>query len=199
VMITVEAPAGLLNEPVTYHANLDGVNGYGFPGDSEHYLTANMNSPNPDYNNPPPFFVITQRPTDNPDQPYFQIAMPESRPADVVTLGSIRINEFIDGEFTVVGPDHTSRAAAREALLAADWGGAMQVDAFLDDAEDYHWNTALPAFVEMFNNNARLLAEAPPAAPGTPGSITIPSFVRLDFSRFYNLADRIRILSWREV
>lgn len=199
VMLTVQAPPGMVNGPATYHANLGGVGGYGFPGDSDDYLTANMNSPNPDYNNPPPFFEIIQTPTDDPNEPYYQIAMPASRPADVITLGSIRINRFVDGDFTILGPDHTSRASARAALLAADWGGAMQVDQYLDDCESYHWDVGLPGFVEMFNTNAKLLAEAPPAQPGSPGSITVPSFVKLDFSQFYNLAQRIRILSWREV
>ena len=49
-----------------------------------------------------------------------------------------------------------------------------------------------------FNTNAALLANAQPVPAGTPGSITIPSFVKLDFSQFYNISDRIRIKSWRE-
>ena len=200
VTITVAPTGGLLTGPATYHANLGGTGGYGFPGDADHYMTANMNGVNPDYNNPPPGYVITRRPTDDPSKPYYQIEMPSTRPADVISMGSIRVNEFIDGEFIKIGEDWDSRAEAEAALAAvnASWGSSIDIQRYLDDAENYHWSTGMPGFVDMFNENSKRLANAPEVQPGTPGAVTIPSFVTLDYSQFYNLSERIRILSWRE-
>lgn len=201
VTVTVAAPGGLLPTPGTYHANLGGTGTWGFPGDATHYMTANMNGVNPDYNNPPPGYVITQKPTDDPTKPYYQIAMPASRPADVIAMGSIRVNEYVNGQFEIVGQDCTTRADAEAALQAVNstWGSSIDIQGFLDASEDYHWNTAMPEFVTMFNTNAAALANAPQVQPSTPGSVPVPSFVKIDFSQFYNVSDRIRIFSWREI
>lgn len=201
VTVTVAPPGGLDPGPATYHANLGGTGNYGFPGDASHYMTANMNGVNPDYNNPPPGYVITQRPTDDPSKPYYQIAMPTTRPADVISMGSIRVNEYVNGQFEKIGEDWDSRAEAEAALQAVNdaWGSNIDIQRFLDDSEAYHWNTGMPGFVAQFNANAAALANAPQVAPGTPGAVTIPSFVKIDFSQFYNVSDRIRIFSWREI
>lgn len=194
---SVLPPGDLLPTGVTFHANLGGTGAYGFPGNPDDYYTANMNLPEPDYQNPPPGFVITQRPEDDPTRPYFQIAAPTVRPADLIALGSVRANRFVDGEFQRVGADATSRAEAEALLASID--PSIAIAAYLDAAEEDTWQRAIPEYVEMYNTNARLLAEAQPAPPGTPGAVLVPSTVRLDLSRFLNGADAIRILSWREL
>lgn len=214
-------PQGMMATGTTFHANVDGSGRYGFPTPvtqtvddgsgrtANVFLTANMNGPNPDYNNPPPIFEVTHPPTSQ--EPYFQIAMPASRPADLITYGSIRINNLnpagpcqtMEGDvgWQSYHEDYTDRAGARSGLLAAAqaWQVDIDVDGFLDDSEDDVWNRQMPEFVEMFNYNAKLLAD--PETPTIPGTapVVIPSFVELDLSRFYNLSDRVKILSWRQL
>jgi hypothetical protein len=197
VTTTVQPIGSLAGGPPTFHANLGGVGNYGFPGSPTDYYTSNLQLPNFDYSNPPPGFIITQ--TD----PHIEIAKPAARPSNWADLGLVlRIDHCTDDGsgpvFTQVGgTDYLDRASATGALYALDPN--IAVDSFLDAAELDIWNTKVDQFVADFNNNSAALAGAPAAAPGTPGSQTILSFVRLDLSRFYNSADQIKILSWREL
>lgn len=219
-------PAGMSSFPPTFHASLHGNNYFNLapvsqvvgsgPGTANVVLTANMNGPREDYTTPPPGFDITHRPT--AAEPYYQIAIPASMPADPMNLGSVRINNLnpagpcdtVDGDGngwqSAYAGDFTDRASAATALAQAaqDWGAADPVgmaNQFLDDALDDYVNNKLPQIVDAWNNNARLLATAGPTTSYVPGSppVTIPSVVTLDFSRFYNLSDRIKVLSWRDI
>ena len=219
-------PAGMASLPPTFHASIQGNNYFNLapvtqvvgsgPGTANVVMTANMNGPREDYTTPPPGFDITHRPT--AAEPYYQIALPATMPADPTSLGSIRINNLnpsgpcdsVDadgnGWQSAYAGDFTDRASAASALIQAaqDWGASDPVgmtNQFLDDALQDYVNNKLPLIVTAWNNNARLLGTAGPTTTYVPGSpsITIPSVVTLDFSRFYNLSDRIKVLSWREI
>ncbi|MCE7870675.1 hypothetical protein DYH09_09885 [bacterium CPR1] len=229
VATTVPVPAGGLTPmPPTLHANLTTMGdpyGFGVPPVNQTLrgttdtaptlFTANMNGPREDYSAPPPGFPVTHPPT--AAEPWYEIGLPNPMPADPITLGSIRVNnpnpsgeiDRIDAngvgwQDSFVG-DFTDRASARAALfqVAADWGSvnaAGSTDAFLDDAAQYMVDQA-PEIVRVFNANSRLLGQASTGGGGGGSTTMVRTVVvwQLDLSRFYNLSDRIRLRSWREL
>jgi hypothetical protein len=221
-------PAGMVAGPATLHANLPDVNPPSYDaGPRNQYLTdgsgpypvrftANMNGPRPDYTTPPPGYTVTHQPT--PDEPYYQIGPPDPMPADLVTLGSIRINNLnpdgpadsYDADSGLAwqnahSPDYTDSASARAALIdaATAWGDsnpAQHTDDFLAAAANHTLST-MDEFIDSWNSNAQLLATVDGNTEYVPGSdpITILTIWQLDLSQFYNLAEGIRILSWRQI
>ena len=72
-----------------------------------------------------------------------------------------------------------------------------QVDSFLDGAEQ-KVQELLPEYIQVFNTNSRFLGQN--GIVINPGSASYTQVVpwSLKLSQFYNLSERIRILSWRE-
>ncbi|MCA9793434.1 MAG: hypothetical protein KC910_16605 [Candidatus Eremiobacteraeota bacterium] len=227
VSTMVPGPAGGLTPlPATLHANLiSGGDPYGYgvapvlqavgsTGSTAPVLfTANMNGPREDYSTPPPGYPVTHPPTTA--EPWYEIGVPSPMPADPISLGSIPINNPKSaGPAHTVAPDgrggqnvfvgvFTDRASARAALVsvATDWGSAnaaAATDAFLDAAAQYVVDTA-PEFVNTWNANSRALGQAAVSSTGTGPLVPMIVLWQLDLSQFYNMADRIRILSWRDL
>ncbi|MGE0487705.1 MAG: hypothetical protein AB7S38_00675 [Vulcanimicrobiota bacterium] len=229
VPVTTMVPGptgGLTPLPPTLHANLMTMGDpYGFgvapitqdvgsTGSTAPVLfTANMNGPREDYSTPPNGYPVTHPPT--AAEPWYEIGVPSPMPADPITLGSIRINnpnpagpaDTVDAngegwQDAFLG-DFTDRASARAALVsvANDWGSPnadAATDAFLDAAAQHVVDTA-PEFVTTWNANSRALGEAVVSGTGTGPLVPMVIMWQLDLSQFYNLADRIRILSWRDL
>lgn len=216
-------PGGLTPFPPTLHANLiaDGDR-YGFgvgpvmqtvrgTSDTAPVLfTANMNGPAEDFTTPPAGYPVTHPPTSA--EPWYEIGVPNPMPADPISLGSIRVNNpDPGGECDDVGTsgdgwqrafrgDFTDRESARAALVqvAEAWGSSdadAATDRFLDDAARYMVDTT-PEIVRIWNQNSRSLAQRG-GGPGG-GTRTVTNW-QLDLNQFFNVADRIRLLSWRQL
>ncbi|MBI3925222.1 MAG: hypothetical protein HY319_06750 [Armatimonadetes bacterium] len=227
VVTTVPGPAGGLTPfPPTLHANLiTSGDPYGFgvgavtqtlSGTTQTapvLFTANMNGPREDYSAPPAGFPVTHPPT--AAEPWYEIGVPNPMPADPVNLGSIRVNnpdpagecDSIDsngvGWQNAFRGDFTDRDSARAALIqvAQDWGSSnatAATDQFLSDAAQWMIDEA-PEIVRIWNENSRLLAQSTGSSAGTGPGIRTVLIWQLDLSQFYNLSDRIRLLSWREL
>lgn len=99
--------------------------------------------------------------------------------------------------------EERTRASASGAMLGranAFAGGVDQgmVDSFLDGAEQ-KVRDLLPEYIRIFNENSRSMGQRGITVnPGTPGYTRTEDWT-LDLSTFYNLSDRIRILSWRTI
>jgi hypothetical protein len=99
--------------------------------------------------------------------------------------------------------EERSRAAALAAIAsrANAWAGPIdntQINTFLDGAEQ-RVRDLLPEYVRIFNENSRYLGRnGITIRPGGQGYSSREGW-RLDLSTFYNLSDRVRILSWREL
>lgn len=158
-----------------------------------------MNYDDPD----PNLFKITHPKTQQ--EPWVEIGPPDSAPADMVGYGKLRIGVCQPGSGNLQPgeswQEERSRAASSGAIMsrANAWSGGIDqamVDAYLDGAEQ-RVRDLLPEYIRVFNENSRSLGQRGiTLTPGTPGYTRTEDWI-LDLSTFYNLADRIRILSWR--
>jgi hypothetical protein len=160
-----------------------------------------MNYDNPD----PALFKITHPKT--AAEPWVEIGPPDTLPADMIAYGKMRIGICEPGS-GALSPgeswqEERTRAAASPAMLAranAFAGGVDQtmVDSFLDGSEQ-KVRDLLPEYIRIFNQNSRFLGQRGiTITPGGAGYTQTEDWT-LDLSTFYNLSDRIRILSWRNI
>ena len=160
-----------------------------------------MNYANPDSN----LFKITHPRT--AAEPWVEIGPPDTPPADMIAYGKMRIGVCEPGS-GALSPgeswqEERTRASASGAMLSranAFAGGVNQglVDSFLDGAEQ-KVRDLLPEYIRVFNENSRSLGQRGiTITPGSPGYSRTEDWT-LDLSTFYNLSDRIRILSWRSI
>lgn len=158
-----------------------------------------------DYDNPnPSLFTITHPRT--AQEPWIEIGPPASPPADMIQYGKIRIGVCQPNSGALAGGswrEERDRASAASAILseANAWAGGIDqgmVDSFLDGAEQ-RVNGLLPEYIRVFNENSRFLGQN--GIVVNPGSTSYTQVVpwSLKLSQFYNLSERIRILSWREI
>lgn len=159
-----------------------------------------------DYENPDTsLFTITHPRT--AAEPWLEIGPPATPPADLIQYGKMRIGvcgpntgALISGSWR----EERDRASASSAILAEanSWsGGAINqgmVDSFLDGAEQ-KVTDLLPEYIRVFNENSRYLGQN--GIVINPGSTSYTRVVpwSLKLSQFYNLSERIRMLSWREI
>lgn len=160
-----------------------------------------MNYANPD----PSLFKITH--PRSAAEPWVEIGPPDTPPADMIAYGKMRIGVCEPGN-GALSPgqswqEERTRASASGAMLGranAFAGGVDQgmVDSFLDGAEQ-KVRDLLPEYIRVFNENSRSMGQRGITVnPGTPGYTRTEDWT-LDLSTFYNLSDRIRILSWRNI
>lgn len=159
-----------------------------------------------DYANPDPnLFKITHPRTQA--EPWVEIGPPDTPPADMIAYGKMRIGICEPGS-GALSPgeswqEERTRASASSAILSranAFAGGVSQgmVDSFLDGAEQ-KVRDLLPEYIRVFNQNSRSMGQRGITfRPGSPGYSRTEDW-SLDLSTFYNLADRVRILSWRNI
>ncbi|MBX3170583.1 MAG: hypothetical protein KF760_24460 [Candidatus Eremiobacteraeota bacterium] len=160
-----------------------------------------MNYDNPD----PALFKIVHPKT--PAEPWVEIAAPDSPPADMIGYGKLRIGVCEPGSGALrpgeSWQEERSRAASAAAIMnrANAWAGGIDqgmIDAYLDGAEQ-KVRDLLPEYIRVFNENSRSLGQRGiTVTPGTAGYTRTEDWT-LDLSTFYNLSDRVRILSWRTI
>lgn len=169
----------------------------------------------------PPGFVVTH-PNTTPNEPWIEIAPVNPLPADKVALGGVRQinlnpNDPVTGttnfNLRTVYIQGTNQEFATEADLRAGMAQAIatwfpsctdasaRVDSYINDL-----NNQMPAYMQAvadaYNFNSKLIATSPQnsVSLGTAASSTsVTTPWKLDLGDFYNLADRIRILSWKEI
>lgn len=159
-----------------------------------------------DYNNPDPnlFKIVHPKTT---AEPWLEIGPPDTAVTDLIGYGKLRIG-VCQPNSGALAPgeswqEERTRAAASAAALSranAFAGGVDQamVDAFMDGAEQ-KVRDLLPEYIRIFNENSRLMGQRGISlTPGGAGYTRTEDWT-LDLSTFYNLSDRIRILSWRTI
>ncbi|MFN8610626.1 MAG: hypothetical protein U0931_24005 [Vulcanimicrobiota bacterium] len=159
-----------------------------------------------DYDNPDTgLFKITHPKTQA--EPWVEIGPPDNPPGDMIAYGKMRIGVCQAGSGALAPgeswQEERTRSSASSAMLARAnaWSGGVSqgmVDSFLDGAEQ-KVRDLLPEYIRVFNANSRYLGEhGITVRPGNPGYSQTENWT-LDLSTFYNLSDRVRILSWRDI
>jgi len=156
-----------------------------------------------DYQNPPAGYPITHQPT--AQEPWYEIGVPDPYPADPIPLAKVR-SGIVDSSGAILGRWDEFRTIdeARDGIMAVvnSWpnpnqGNTAMVDAWLTEAQQRVRNQ-VPEYVAVYNANARLLGQNQITVNGN-GTSTYRSRWRLELSQFFNLSDRIRVLSWRQL
>jgi cytoskeletal protein CcmA (bactofilin family) len=156
-----------------------------------------------DYQNPPAGYPVTHPPT--AQEPWYEIGVPDPWPSDTIPLAMVR-SGIVDSSGAIVGrwDEFRTLGEARAGVLEVlnSWpnpnqGNTAMVDDWLAEAQQRVRNQ-VPEYVSVYNRNARYLGENRIVINGN-GTTTSRASWKLDWSEFFQLADRIRVLSWRPI